>query len=681
MIKLVENLSIRKKVLYSTLIIFVLIGILSSVAYWFIAIPAITEQIKAHSLRVAESLVTRCRPFILSDDRPQLTGILFQKKSIEKDLLYIFVRDAQNRIIAHTFIPNIPEGIETANLMDPFEEEKITLLTVRGQSVYDAAISVRQGLKIIGTVHIGVGKRPVDAITFKMGIIFIIVMIIIIMLAAVLGNLTANYISRPLLKLTKAMDDLCMGRTDQLPQFTDNPKCWDILNCNEKKCPAFQDRDSVCWLMNGTICHGKIQPPFPEKMKDCYQCDVYKKLGGDEIVQISNSFSNIIYTLQLKTNEIRKSEEKYRLLFHYDPNPLFVVEMKSAKITDANRRATETYQYSVEEFKNMSLFDLLHVDDAKRFKINIQDFKEKDYFFLPKLWTRKKDGKQFFIDLHARASKIQENDLTRPDVWWIIRTVDITQRLEQESQLIQAGKMATLGEMATGIAHELNQPLNVIKVGSDFFKKMISKGNKISDDQLLTIIRNIGNQVERATDIINHLREFGRKVDFKMYPTDINEPIRDVFRLLGEQLRLRDIEVRLDLDERLPKVMADKNRLEQIFLNLATNARDSLEAKDKNDLKQLIITTTQEKGNVVVLFSDTGTGMTQDVREKIFEPFFTTKETGKGTGLGLSITYNLVKDFAGDVDVLSTSKKGTTFRLTFPTYRIERNKDEQTSAH
>jgi C4-dicarboxylate-specific signal transduction histidine kinase len=166
-----------------------------------------------------------------------------------------------------------------------------------------------------------------------------------------------------------------------------------------------------------------------------------------------------------------------------------------------------------------------------------------------------------------------------------------------------------------------------------------------------------------------------------MYPIDINEPIKDVFSLLGEQLRLRDIEIRLHLDKRLPKILADKNRLEQIFLNLATNSRDSLETKGKNDLKQLKITTTQENGHVVVLFSDTGTGMTRDVREKIFEPFFTTKETGKGTGLGLSITYNLVKDFSGDIHVLSTSKEGTTFKITFPTYRIERNKDEQSVTH
>ena len=215
-IEIFENLSIRKKVLYSTLIMFVLIGILSSVAYWIIFIPTITERIQLHSLRVAQSLVTRCSAYILSNNRPELTGIIFQKRGIEKDLSYIFITDAQNQILAHTFIPSIPEGIETANLMDLSEDKKIKLITVKGESIYDAAVPVMEGLKNIGTVHIGVEKKPVDAITMKIGIIFIIVMVVIIMLAALLSSLVATYISRPLVRLNKAMDDLCMGRIDQL---------------------------------------------------------------------------------------------------------------------------------------------------------------------------------------------------------------------------------------------------------------------------------------------------------------------------------------------------------------------------------------------------------------------------------------------------------------------------------
>ena len=670
-IRLFENLSIKKKVLYSTLVMFVLIGILSSIAYWIIFIPAITQQIQGHSLRVAQSIVTRCRTHILSSNRAELSGILFQKKWIEKDISYIFVVDAANKILAHTFIPRIPEEIEKANLIVSSEDKKIKLISVKGESIYDAAVPVKEGLKTIGTVHIGMGKKPVDTLTLRMGIIFVAVMVIIILLASLLSNLLATFISRPLLSLTRAMNDLCIGKITQLPQFPERLKCWEILDCKEKRCPAFQNRDVVCWFVDGTLCPGQKQLSFPEKLKECYQCEVYEKLGGDEILQLSHSFSNIIYTLQLKALETRRSEEKYRVLFHDSPNPLFMVDMKEAKILDVNNTAIEVYQHSRNELMQMTLLDLIDVEDTKRFWKEVQNSSHRDFFFLPRLWAKKRDGNNFFIDLHARMGQLHETEKGTTARSWIIRTVDITERLEQEAQLIQAGKMATLGEMATGIAHELNQPLNVIKVGADFFTKMIQRGKKISEENLLKVSHNVSEQVDRATDIINHLRDFGRKTDFKQYPVNINESIRDVFTLLGEQLRVRDIEVNLDLDGSLPKIMANKNPLEQIFLNLVTNARDAMESKGKRNYKKLTISTFQEKRKVVVRVSDTGTGIPRDIREKIFEPFFTTKEVGKGTGLGLSITYNLVKDFEGEIELESTSERGTTFRVAFPIHRNE----------
>ena len=243
---------------------------------------------------------------------------------------------------------------------------------------------------------------------------------------------------------------------------------------------------------------------------------------------------------------LKASEEKYRVLFNYDPNCLFMVEMDSAKILDLNKAATKVYEYDREELLGMSLFDLLDKEDAQRLGKELGRLaKEGDYVFVPKLRVRRKDSGHFYIDFHARVGKFRERELGSFGLSLIVRTVDITLGLEQQAQLVQASKMATLGEMATGMAHELNQPLNVMRMGADFVAKMIRRGQEISDEQLLTVSRNISEQVERATNIINHLREFGRKSEFKVYTVDLNEPIRDVFTIMGEQFRLRDIEVNL----------------------------------------------------------------------------------------------------------------------------------------
>ncbi|RJX28319.1 MAG: PAS domain S-box protein [Desulfurivibrio sp.] len=377
-----------------------------------------------------------------------------------------------------------------------------------------------------------------------------------------------------------------------------------------------------------------------------------------------------IYERKRAVEQLKASEQKYRVLFNYDPNPLFMVEMKTARILDLNKQATEKYQYSRKELLGTSFIDLFNNDDNQRIIEELLKLTANDeYGFMHKLWARKKDGGHFFVDLHARVGKFRRLHHESLGLCLIIRTVDITRGLERDAQLIQAGKMATLGEMATGIAHELNQPLNVIQVGSDFLAKMIRRGKHISEEQLLTVTRNINEQVDRAVTIINHLREFGRRSDFRVYPVDVNKPIEDVFTIMGQQLKLRNIDVILKLGKNLPKIMGDKNRLEQIFLNLVTNARDALDAKESTEIKKLTISTYEKDGMVVALVSDTGTGISKHVRDKIFEPFFTTKEVGKGTGLGLSITYNLVKDFQGDISVESVLGVGATFTVRFPAYR------------
>jgi PAS domain S-box-containing protein len=365
--------------------------------------------------------------------------------------------------------------------------------------------------------------------------------------------------------------------------------------------------------------------------------------------------------------ELKASEEKYRVLFNYDPNPLFMVEMDSCDIQDVNEQATLVYQYDRQDVRGRSFFQLFDADHGERLRQEFGQLCNKgDYIFVPKLWAERKDGTRFFIDLHARVVRFEEISSGRLSLSLVVRTVDISQQLEQQAQVIQAGKMATLGEMATGMAHELNQPLNVIRMGADFCAKMIKRGKKIPDQTLLQVSSNIGGQVERASAIINHLREFGRKSSFKVYPLDLNGPVGDVVKIMGEQLRLRNIEVSLDLGEGLPRVLADQNRLEQIFLNLVTNARDAMGA---GATRRLGITTCRRDDMVVAEVSDTGHGIPEAAMQRIFEPFFTTKEAGRGTGLGLSITYNLVKDFKGNIDVESTLNVGTTFRLAFPAYQ------------
>jgi histidine kinase len=182
------------------------------------------------------------------------------------------------------------------------------------------------------------------------------------------------------------------------------------------------------------------------------------------------------------------------------------------------------------------------------------------------------------------------------------------------------------------------------------------------------MVTEISEQVDRATEIINNLRAFGRKSDLAMELVSMKEPIQGVLSIIGRQFSIQRITIRLDLADNLPLVKAQNNHLQQVFFNLLNNARDAIQEKMETEpdlYGDILVRTYAEDGKVVVSVTDNGSGIPEPVRDKIFEPFFTTKKTGKGMGLGLAITYGIVRDYGGTIKIDSTPGQGTTFNLIF----------------
>jgi C4-dicarboxylate-specific signal transduction histidine kinase len=236
-------------------------------------------------------------------------------------------------------------------------------------------------------------------------------------------------------------------------------------------------------------------------------------------------------------------------------------------------------------------------------------------------------------------------------------------RLKQE-QLVQAGKLATLGELTTGIAHELNNPLNNIGlyVGNVIDRIDLGLAEK-EEDGMLRELEGALEQVRKASEIITHLRTFGRAASVVFEPVVVNDVIERSLSLMREQLRLRQIAVELDLAEDKAVVAGNPIQLEQVFINLLTNARDALV-----DAPQRVIHITSEirPPVVSVTVADTGPGIPAGLEQRIFDPFFTTKEVGAGTGLGLSITYGIITEHEGTISVESSPGEGARFLVELP---------------
>jgi C4-dicarboxylate-specific signal transduction histidine kinase len=233
---------------------------------------------------------------------------------------------------------------------------------------------------------------------------------------------------------------------------------------------------------------------------------------------------------------------------------------------------------------------------------------------------------------------------------------------DKQEQLVQAGKLATLGELTTGVAHELNNPLNNIGLFIGNATDQLRLG-LLDRKRLEHELEKAMEQVRKATAIISHLRTFGRAAPVSVERVDVDEAIERSLSLMQEQLRLRGIEIELDLcaDELI--VLGNAIQLEQVFINLLTNARDALEDSPQKTIR---IATESDGEEIRIAFADTGSGIAPEVEQRIFDPFFTTKEVGTGTGLGLSITYSIVKEHGGEISVSSEPGGGARFLVALP---------------
>jgi C4-dicarboxylate-specific signal transduction histidine kinase len=363
---------------------------------------------------------------------------------------------------------------------------------------------------------------------------------------------------------------------------------------------------------------------------------------ADPVEELRQANSRLREQLDATQRLVRKGEERRRAMLH------IMVDM-----TDANRRLA----------------------DQRKAMLHILGDYESDRRELARQTERLRNTRRALLhilqDSHRATQRLERSRKAMIHIMGDLQdTTREMQRREQElrekqEQLVQAAKLATLGELTTGVAHELNNPLNNIGL---FIGNVIDafELGRADNDATLRQLKNAMQQVQKATEIITHLRTFGRAAPVTHEPTRVNTVIDQSLSLMREQLKLRSIDVVLELDRSNPTVMANPIRLEQVVMNLLTNARDALADSAKKMIK---ISSRIEAESVILVVEDTGPGIPPELEHRIFDPFFTTKDVGAGTGLGLSITYGIVKDHEGSIRLDNRPGEGATFVIALPLAR------------
>jgi len=395
------------------------------------------------------------------------------------------------------------------------------------------------------------------------------------------------------------------------------------------------------------------------KRKDGSLVDVfilaYPIQFGNRTVGVYAIYSDITERKQME-EALRKSEEKYRTLFESKLDGMVVID-ETMKPLLANKTAAEMFGFdSVEELLEVNIFDYIPPEERERaLKIITKDMFEKDMRQVNEFRLMTKSGKEIWISAIGALTEYEGR------VAGLISLRDITERKQMEEQLVRSERLAAIGQLGSGVAHELRSPLGAIKTAAFYVQRRIAKSDlPATEPKVLEFLDIIDGEVNIASKVISDLLGFSRVAKPKVSPVNLGGIIEDALEHVPIP---ENVNLARDIGESLPMVMVDAEQIQQVFVNVIFNAVEAMPEGGRLGIRA------RSKGEFVeVEFTDTGCGIPKSDIDNIFDPLFTTK--ARGIGLGLAVCKSILERHGGDIRVKSKVRKGSTFTVSLPAQEI-----------
>jgi two-component system, NtrC family, sensor kinase len=434
-------------------------------------------------------------------------------------------------------------------------------------------------------------------------------------------------------------------------------KCYKILydrNSPCSECPTLE----VGRSREPALAAGYHPALHPNKMPCLYSYPIFSGKDIAAFVMLDFDFP----ALDALEERLRRTNTFLNNLIHSAIDCVIAADM-SGKILIFNDSAAEVFGYSVEEaLKHLNIRDVYPDDGAKEVmrKLRSDEYGGKGKLERYHVDVLAKSGERIPISLYATIIYEADREVATIGFFHDLRDrIKMKAKLEKiQLQLLQAEKMASLGKLAAGVAHQINNPL----AGITLYAKLALEDYEMEEalrNDLLRILKD----AERCRDTVKELLEFSRQTRHFMQSYDVNQAISRTLFLLENQSLFQNIEIEKRFEDRLPPVQADIQQLNHLFMNIILNAAQAMDGKGRLQLN----TYRDNNGKQVVIeISDTGPGIAPDVLPRIFEPFYTTKEEGKGTGLGLSLAYGIVENHGGQITADNRPGGGAVFTVRLP---------------
>ncbi len=372
------------------------------------------------------------------------------------------------------------------------------------------------------------------------------------------------------------------------------------------------------------------------------------------------------FFVEAREEALRDEEESHRKALDNAPAPIFKLNCQNGAILRVNREVEKITGFSEEELKGRPIWELHPTDEREELRQLCRDTNSHGYLSREDLRLMTKQGGEVPVSVYFGTIE-HRGERGIQGIY-----VDVSDRKRLESQLIQSEKMAAIGQLAAGIAHEIRNPLGIIMNALYDLSEILP----IEDPEVREDLQIAKDEIVRAQEIITNLLEFSRESGAEMEEVSLNDLLRKTLQLMRKYLQTNNVKV-ITAFGKVGSCLANQNALRQVFLNLITNAVQAMPQGGELRLR------TQRKANrnVLIEFSDTGVGIPEHHLHNIFNPFFTTKEPGQGTGLGLSVVHSIIKRYQGNITVQSKPQVGTTFliELPCPCAAEKKRRDKQTA--
>jgi signal transduction histidine kinase len=592
-------------------------------------------------------------------------GVLVENKDLlwnlikglaqQGDVAYIVIQDIvssafKGEALSIEYYRSEADGDEFCNFSYPIQTTKVTRSKEELGVIFDESAGF--GIKEkIGVAHVGMSLASVHTEIARMKSIIVLLTALVVGIGIILTFFLVNIIVKPIQKLVFATDKVANGDLAQMVRV--------------------QRRDEIGLLAHAFNRMTNSLKESREKIEE------YNRTLENKVKERTRDLERTTRLLQTEYNRLDAIINS--------PNLGLVIEDKDCNIKFMNKSLIDIFGDQIgkkcyEKFKGLQKrcevcpIDEILVKGKKSFTYLDQD-SQGNYYEMAAAPFEDETGERYILETLRDITEQKELEMQVKEHTQNLEKTNaelenaLKNLKETQAQLVQAGKMAAIGELAAGVAHELNNPLGGILGYCQFALEKITKRplKELTGEDISTYtqyLKDIEQQSQRCKAIIQSLLKFSRaslKQDFE--PLDVNSILKETFAFVKHQLEKYKVRLEQVLSAALPPVAGHASQLQQVFTNLILNA---IQAMPHGGKLTVLTTISEDKKALEISFADTGEGVSPRHLSKIFEPFFTTKKVGQGTGLGLSVSYGIVKDHGGDIRVRSTEGEGSTFTVILP---------------